>query len=81
MHQEPQLVLLADVLAPESSSMRQVELGSSAKVLTDSLRTSSASEGDLGQRLDGHLAIDLRRLRRPMADKIADLFQPKVEID
>src|SRR5258708_7114676 len=39
------------------------------------------SEGDLAQRFDGHFAVDLRRPRRPMADKIADLLQPKVEID
>src|SRR5712691_4535862 len=38
-------------------------------------------EGDLAERLDGHFAVDLRRSRRPMADKIADLLQPKVEID
>src|SRR5436190_5086438 len=38
-------------------------------------------EGDLAERLDGHLAVDLCGLRRSMADKIADLLQPEVEID
>src|SRR6266699_2668278 len=38
-------------------------------------------ESDLAQRFDGHFAVDLRRPRRPVADKIADLLQPEVEID
>src|SRR5712692_9143998 len=41
----------------------------------------SVAKGDLAKRLDGYFVVDLRRPRRPMADKIADLFQPKVEID
>src|SRR5712692_9794087 len=33
------------------------------------------------ERLDGHLAVDLCRRRRPMADEVADLFQCEVGID
>src|SRR6266852_5024257 len=38
-------------------------------------------EGDLAERLDGHFAVDLRRPRRPMADKIADFLQRELSID
>src|SRR5712691_9455774 len=40
----------------------------------------SVTEGDQAKRLDGHFAVDLRRPRRPMADKIADLLQREVGI-
>src|SRR5205814_2575789 len=42
---------------------------------------SSVPAAELAERPAGHVAVDLRRPRRPMADKIADLLQPKVEID
>src|SRR5712692_1479701 len=41
----------------------------------------SISEGDLAERLDGHFAVDLRRSRRPRADKITDLLQREVGVD
>src|SRR6266851_251971 len=41
----------------------------------------SVTKSDLAERLDGHFAVDLRRRRRPMADKIADFLQRELSID
>ena len=79
--QQPQLASSCRYLRPERPLVGEEARRRRRQGCRSSQHLLAVAEGDLAQRLDGDLGVDLGRPRRAVADEVADGLQVEVGID